>query len=405
MELSKILTPTEQFDQAEITKIAESMREQGLIHEIIIRPAKKPKDAFEIVIGRRRFLAAQMLGWVEIPVRIETLSDYDAIERSIHENLKRANLPWHEEVVLVERLHELRQQQHGASTTGRPKNLAEKGWGVRDTAVELGKSLGGVAQDIMLAKEVMVDPALSKIKDKKTAIRVIRTRVKQRIAEDEAGLPTSIDSDEVLCGAAADLLKQLVPDCTFDACITDPPWLNFANDTGGLTRDSDTLPVFKEVYRTLKFGSLLYMFVGTDDWYFYRQELPKFGFEVSKTPLIWHKINGMSRMGVRPWEYGRNFELILLAAKGAAVLTSQTQMESVISHDVVPTKLLIHPNEKPAGLIKKLVGDCTYPGAFILDPFSGSGAHLEAIKAEKRKFLGIERDEGRCAKIRQRLGL
>jgi DNA modification methylase len=99
-------------------------------------------------------------------------------------------------------------------------------------------------------------------------------------------------------------------------------------------------------------------------------ELEKIGFRISKTPLIWHKTNTLSRRGVKAWEYDRDFEFIIVATKGNPALTSPTSISGVKSFPVVPVKNLIHPNEKPL-TIKSILSDCSYEGNVILDPFGG----------------------------------
>jgi DNA modification methylase len=96
-------------------------------------------------------------------------------------------------------------------------------------------------------------------------------------------------------------------------------------------------------------------------------------------------------------------ELILVAAKGSPVLASSTQVSSIFSHAVVPSKHLIHPNEKPVGLLENIARNCSYSGSLGVDPFGGSGAFAEMCVNLKRHYVVIEREADRYKKIQERL--
>ena len=54
---------------------------------------------------------------------------------------------------------------------------------------------------------------------------------------------------------------------------------------------------------------------------------------------------------------------------------------------------MVHPTEKPVGLLANLSSSVTKPGDLILDPFAGSGSTLVAAKKTGRRFIGIELDD------------
>ncbi len=401
--------------QEQIEDMRGSITEHGLINPITVRSLNGTQ--YELVAGRVRLEALRFLQEGPIlseddePVinaEIKDLTDEQARETRLHENLKRSHLPWYEEVTLKQQLHSIRQDEHGAANPkgGQPKkDEGKKGWSLRDTAEELGESLGTISQDLNLAEAVKLNPSLRNVKDKRTAMKLVKREARRVSSELESGVQVySIEVNQVLLGAADTVLATIPPN-TFDGCITDPPWLKFhqSGDSPHLVKDAETWPVFVQLFRTLKPNSFLYAFVGFEDWSWYRAELPKLGFHVSKTPLIWHKRNAMSRVGVAGWEYDRNFELILLAVKGSPSLVSRTQRGSIFDFPVVPTKHLVHPNEKPADLITEIVKDCSYPGSLIVDPFGGSGVVAEVAKKEDRVYFTIERDPVFYQKIVERL--
>ena len=64
---------------------------------------------------------------------------------------------------------------------------------------------------------------------------------------------------------------------------------------------------------------------------------------------------------------------------------------------------MIHPTEKPVGLLASLITSVTKPGDLILDPFAGSGSTLVAAKKTGRRFIGIELDDKYFEKAQRRI--
>ena len=86
--------------------MANSIRKNGVIQPIAVRPNKSDNDKFEIVAGERRWLAAQRAGLHEIPVTILDLSDVESLEVAIVENIQRDDLNPIEEARGYKRLNE-----------------------------------------------------------------------------------------------------------------------------------------------------------------------------------------------------------------------------------------------------------------------------------------------------------
>ena len=82
--------PRKTFSDEAITALAESIREHGVLQPILVRPLDT--GGYQIVAGERRWRAARMLGLDEIPVNIRELSDSEAMQIAIIENLQRENL-------------------------------------------------------------------------------------------------------------------------------------------------------------------------------------------------------------------------------------------------------------------------------------------------------------------------
>ena len=391
--------------QEKIDEIAFSIQEHGLLHPISVQKLNGSDLAYELITGKKRLLAHLKIGRASILCKVfDGLDVFQKKEVALHENLKRGQLPWYEEVMLVKELHELRQQQHGTVPAGRPEGDKKSGWGMRDTALELGKALGGVSMDMQLATLIQMNPALKNIKDKTTAMKVVKQTSKRIFAEEEATVSGDVDfADEVYFGDASSILAQF-PETAFDFCITDPPWIEFGkSDDVTLKRDAETLPVFKALYRVMKYDSIMYLFCGIDDFVFYQHKLVNIGWKVQKHPCIWAKGNFMSRTGVKAWEHGRDLEMILVAAKGSPVIASSTQVSALFTHDIVPSRLMVHPHEKPVELIQDIMRYCSYEGSLGIDPFGGSGVFGSACVKDKRHYVIIEREYERYQQILTRL--
>ena len=98
--------PRQNFKEEKLEELANSIRKNGVIQPIAVRPNKSDKGKFEIVAGERRWLAAQRAGLHEIPVTVLDLSDVESLEVAIVENIQRDDLNPIEEAKGYKRLNE-----------------------------------------------------------------------------------------------------------------------------------------------------------------------------------------------------------------------------------------------------------------------------------------------------------
>ena len=82
--------PRKVFSDEAIAALADSIREYGVLQPILVRPLGT--GMYQIVAGERRWRAARMLGLDEVPVNIKELSELEAMQIAIVENLQRENL-------------------------------------------------------------------------------------------------------------------------------------------------------------------------------------------------------------------------------------------------------------------------------------------------------------------------
>ena len=89
------LQPRAAIGEAPLEELKASIQRQGIIEPVIVRPIAH--GIYELVAGERRWRAAKALGMPEIPAVLKTLSDKEALEYSLVENIQRENLnPWEE---------------------------------------------------------------------------------------------------------------------------------------------------------------------------------------------------------------------------------------------------------------------------------------------------------------------
>jgi ParB family transcriptional regulator, chromosome partitioning protein len=82
--------PRHIFDDAKLEELAQSIRELGVLEPILVR--KRKEGGFHIIAGERRWRAAQRAGLLEVPVVVRELSNAQAFEAALVENLQRADL-------------------------------------------------------------------------------------------------------------------------------------------------------------------------------------------------------------------------------------------------------------------------------------------------------------------------
>ena len=84
--------PRRAFSEEELNELASSIRQHGVIQPIVVRPVKGASDRFEIIAGERRWRASQLAGLHEVPIVPADVSDSDALEIAIIENVQREDL-------------------------------------------------------------------------------------------------------------------------------------------------------------------------------------------------------------------------------------------------------------------------------------------------------------------------
>jgi ParB family transcriptional regulator, chromosome partitioning protein len=126
--------PRRDFDAAELDDLASSIREKGVVQPILVRPVADAINTFEIIAGERRWRAAQKAGLHEVPVVVREVSDKEALELAIIENVQRSDLNPIEEA------------------RGYQQLVDDHGYSAAELAGVIGKSRPHVANTLSLLK-------------------------------------------------------------------------------------------------------------------------------------------------------------------------------------------------------------------------------------------------------------
>jgi len=108
--------PRRVFDDVSLRELAASIRSQGVLSPLLVRPLTE--NGFEIVAGARRYRAAQMAETVTVPVRIKQMSDAEVLEAQLVENLIRAEIHPMEEAEGFARLLALEEPKYSIEQIG-----------------------------------------------------------------------------------------------------------------------------------------------------------------------------------------------------------------------------------------------------------------------------------------------
>lgn len=189
LDISKIQAgayqPRTLMDQSSLEELAESIKEQGLISPILVRPISKTK--YEIIAGERRFRASKLAGLKKVPVLIRKISDEKALAWALIENIQRENLNPLEEAMGIHRLisefsmtHEAASQAIGRSRTAtsnllRLLNLAKP---VQDFLMANKISMGH-ARALLPLEPAMQVAVAQEVISKGLSVRQVETLVNQ----------------------------------------------------------------------------------------------------------------------------------------------------------------------------------------------------------------------------------
>ncbi len=192
-----------------------------------------------------------------------------------------------------------------------------------------------------------------------------------------------------------DCIKKLndIPNESIDPVLTDPPYgINYKskqfpkilNDKRPFT---EFIPLLRE---KVKSTGCLMVFTRWDVQQQFIDKLKENDFKV-RNVIIWDK--QLHGQGNTRSAYGSRYESIIFCS-GKEFRFPAKRPVDIVSERKLPSCRMVHPNEKPVGLLETLIRQVTNAGDTVLDCFMGSGTTGMACVNSDRSFTGIELDEG-----------
>lgn len=96
--------PRQIFNKEELQELSDSLKQQGVLQPILVRPVDENPILYEIIAGERRWQAAKLAGLSEVPIFVRRITDKQALEMAIVENVQRKDLNLIEEALAYKRL-------------------------------------------------------------------------------------------------------------------------------------------------------------------------------------------------------------------------------------------------------------------------------------------------------------
>lgn len=411
IRISRITVPQDrqrqEFDEQELVELGNSISgPAGLLHPLVVVPVG---EGYQLVAGERRLRAIKTLvdlggtytyNGTQVPadhvpcsILASGLPRDDLEEAELHENIKRKDLTWQEQVAATDRLHKLRLRQRGAEHT------------VAKTGAEVAKLPAGTtspsatnaARTALVIAEHLLDKDVAGAASQKEALKVIERKAR---AKENALLAASVGEIKsphtLLVGSC---LSVEIPQANYSVLLTDPPYAmgadQFADGGGAVIADhayKDDPAVFDQVVLPALARATLfcapaahaYVFCDHERFAALKVHMRSLGWNVFRTPLIWVKDNGRVPLP----EHGprRLYECILYAYRGGRKV-------NYIGGDVLTfpaDKNLGMSAQKPVALYAELLARSVRPADWVLDPFCGTGPIFPAASKHACRAVGIE---------------
>ena len=434
----------QEFDPAALSELSTSIQQHGLMHPIVVRELPEPLETgekYQLIAGERRFRAIQAIydvfneqircGGKFCPVGdfpcllLGDLTELQAEEAELDENLARRDLSWQEHAAAVERLHTLRQRQKdqafddaamalnaiGAPITGQPLQQT-----VSDTALEVAGTAQGfqrekVRQELIVAKH-LDDPEVAGAATIGDAFKILKAKeTRQENEARAAALGGSLAKNlhSIFHGSCLPWMQEYIVRAgdnsathpLFDIICTDPPYgMNahkFGDAAGKMKSFSHHYDDSYEAWLDLmqhfipytwhitKFQAHMYLFCDFDRFHELKKLCESVGWYVFRTPLIYVKTGG-GRVPLPERGPRRCYELCLYAIKGDKPVTHIYPDVIQAASDAAEG----HGAQKAVAVYQNLLQRSVRPGDMVLDPFAGTGTILPAAQALKCRATCLE---------------
>lgn len=407
-----------EVDEEAIMELATSISKNSLLHPPVVRFRDDGKVV--LVCGERRIKAMKILWGLGEAVRcggeifpegqfpcnhLPELSELDAFEAELEENIRRADLSWQDRAAASAQLMDLRTQQAARDHKPEP-TVSEIAQEVRGSATSGGSAWEATRKEILVSK-FLSDPDVKKARTLDEGFKIVKRKEELRASADlgeRIGRNFSKVDHTLFQGDCLEVMKEMPPQ-SFDVILTDPPYGIDAqkfNDSGaslggggGQHFYDDSYETWLELitsfaklsFRVAKPQAHLYCFCDIDRFGALKVILSVQNWQCFRTPIIWHNPTSMRA----PWpERGpqRKWQTCLYAIKGDRPVNRLYPDLITYPSD----ENLNHHAQKPVLLFADLLQRSIRPGDSVLDPFAGTGPIFPAAHGLKCKATGIELD-------------
>ena len=377
IEISKLM-PYENnartHSEAQLNRIAESIKEFGFINPILI------DKEYGIIAGHGRMMAAKQLGIDKVPcLFVEHLSEEQKRAYIIADNKLALDAGWDYDILESE-MKALQEMDFDLELTGFTEDEIA---GI----IKLGTE--EEYEDDFDPEEALPEEAVTKLGDI------------WQLGEHILACGDSTNSED---------MKRLVDDRVVDLIVTDPPY-NVAYE--GKTKDKLKIQndhqstddftafleaAFKNMAEWLKSGGVVYIWHSDTMRKAFLDAIEQTDLSVREV-LVWVK----NTMVLGRQDYHWQHEPCLYGWKeGAAHYFIDDRTQTTVMQYDKPAKSIEHPTMKPIELIAKQIQNSSRTNEVVLDPFGGSGTTLIACEHLKRKCLTMELDPRYCDVIVKR---
>ncbi len=438
------------YDPMALTELANSIRERGLIHALVVRP-----DGKTLITGGRRLkvLSDPMrnlsagLTYVGNPVpqgmvpviRATSEDPLEWEELELDENIRRKDLTWQELAETTARLEAVRKARRESALTQienspdpylagieAPPQVTNASLAIETRGTDSPAAVTAVRQELIVARH-LDDPEVRAAPDLKSAMKVLKKKDEARNLLALGAMVGKTFSAELHKVYNVNCLEWMAAEAAkpdgarFDIILTDPPYgmgaHEFGDGAGRLEGIEHHYDDSYEAWKLLMDGphgwcnlshqiakpeAHAYVFCDFDRFHELKAMMQSAGWYVFRTPLINVKTNS-GRVPLPDQGPRRQYEICLYAIKGKKRVNS-------IKSDVIVTEAdeqLSHGAQKPVALYSELLSRSVKPGDHVLDSFGGTGTLLPAAHEAKAIATVLEQNPtyyGLCVERAQALG-
>lgn len=388
--LSSISKGTRQRRQLrEVEVLAESISRLGLINPITVS-----KDRI-LVAGERRLEACRSLGWSDIPIQFaEQIDEIELKKIELEENIKRLDLPWQDQVLATEELHNLMKAENPS-------------WTTTDTAEKIGISQPKVVSNLAIAREMVHNPRV--VKAQKISIaKGLTQRAEARRKDTELQSVTGVRPQEAapsILHADFSQWAESYQGPRFNLIHCDFPFGVDLQKSGQMSAQArgvyeDRADVYWKLLKTLyeNWERLVEPAAHLLFWFsmkYYSRTLEilenSIGAQVSRFPLFWLKSDGAGILPDPQRGPRQVYETAFFGHTGDRKIIG-----AVANAFAAPTgrDSRIHVSEKPIPVLHHFFKMLVDENTTLLDPTCGSGTALRCAESlGAKRVLGLERDK------------